>query len=85
MSHSLLYFSNPENWYLLAMLFQMQLSKSFAMILIGKNANLRFLKQIKSLPCNYISQAKSWMDSEIFTSLVECLDRLMIANRLESK
>ena len=35
------------------------------MYVIGKNANPRCFKHIKSLPCKYTNQAKSWMDSDI--------------------
>ena len=33
------------------------------------------LKGVKSLPCQYESQKKSWMDSEIFTNYIRKLDR----------
>ena len=46
---------------------------------IGKSANPRCFKHIKSLPCKYRSQKKSWMNSEIFTNWVKHLDRTMIA------
>ena len=45
------------------------------MLVIGKSKNPRCFKNVKSLPCTYKSQAKSWMDSEIFTDWVKQLDR----------
>ena len=36
------------------------------MFVIGKSKTPRCLKHIKNLPCNYKSQKKSWMDSQIF-------------------
>ena len=45
------------------------------LLVIGKRKNPRCFKNVKSLPCSYRSQAKSWMDSEIFTEWVRKLDR----------
>ena len=33
---------------------------------IGKSKTLRCFKNVKSLPCRYRSQPKSWMDSNLF-------------------
>ena len=33
---------------------------------IGKSAKERCLKKVKSLPCSYWSQVKSWMNSFVF-------------------
>ena len=49
------------------------------MCVIGKSTNPRYFKHIKSLPCKYTNQAKSWMDSDIFTRWLKELDRKMIA------
>ena len=45
------------------------------MLVIGKSKNPRCFQNVKSLRCTYKSQAKSWMDSEIFTDWVKQLDR----------
>ena len=55
------------------------LGEKLPMYVIGKSANPRCFKHIKSLPCKYANQAKSWMDSDIFTSWLKELDRKMIA------
>ena len=39
------------------------------LLVIGKSKNPRCFKNVKSLPCSYKSQAKSWMDSYIFTQV----------------
>ena len=49
------------------------------MLVIGKSADPRCFKHIKPLPCKYTNQAKSWMDSDIFTRWLKELDRKMIA------
>ena len=49
------------------------------MLVIGKSANPRCFKHIKSVPCKYTNQAKSSMDSDIFTRWLKELDRQMIA------
>ena len=55
------------------------LGEKLPMYVIGKSANPRCFKHIKSLPCKYANQAKSWMDSDIFTSWLKELVRKMIA------
>ena len=49
------------------------------LLLIGKSKNLRCFKNVKSLPCMYKAQEKSWMDSEIFTEWIKQLDRKFLA------
>ena len=55
------------------------LGEKLPMLAIGKSANPRCFKRIKSLPCKYTNQAKSWIDSDIFTRWLKELDREMIA------
>ena len=55
------------------------LGEKLPMYVIGKSANPRCFKHIKSLPCKHANQAKRWMDSNIFTSWLKELDRKMIA------
>ena len=43
------------------------LGEKLPIYVIGKSANPGCFKHIKSLPCKYTNQAKSWMDSDIFT------------------
>ena len=45
------------------------------MFVIWKSKNARFFKNVKHLPCEYKSQKKSWMNSEIFEEWVRKLDR----------
>ena len=45
------------------------------MFVIGKSKNPRCFKGIKSFPCRYRSQPKSWMCSELFEEWVRELDR----------
>ena len=56
----------------------MHWAKNFLCMLL-ESANPRCFKHIKSLPCKYTNQAKSWMDSDIFTRWLKELDRKMIA------
>ena len=44
------------------------------MLLIGKAEKPRCFKGVRNLPCQYKSQKKSWMDSEIFSDYVRRLD-----------
>ena len=55
------------------------LGEKLPMYVIGKSANPRCFKHIKSLPCKCTNQEKSWMDSDIFTRWLKELDRKMIA------
>ena len=41
---------------------------------IGKSKRPRCFKNLKSLPCQYTAQKKSWMDSEIFEDWVRKID-----------
>ena len=45
------------------------------MFVIWKSKNLRSFKNVKHLPCQYKSQRKSWINSEIFEEWVRKLDR----------
>ena len=45
------------------------------MFIIGKSKKLRCFKNVKHLPCEYKSQKKSWMNSEIFEEWVRKIDR----------
>ena len=45
------------------------------MFVIWKSKNLRCFKNIKHLPCEYISKKKSWMNNEIFEEWVRKLNR----------
>ena len=42
---------------------------------IGKSKRPRCFKNVKSLPCQYTAQKKSWMDSQIFEDWVRKIDR----------
>ena len=44
------------------------------MFAIGKSKNPRCFKHVKTLPCRYSSQSKSWMDSTLFEEWVRELD-----------
>ena len=44
------------------------------MFVIWKSKNLRYFKNVKHLPCEYKSQKKSWMNSEISEEWVHKLD-----------
>ena len=44
------------------------------MFVIGKSKNPRCFKNVRSLPCRYRSQRKSWMDSALFEEWVRELD-----------
>lgn len=50
------------------------------MLVIGKSKNPRCFKNVKHLPCEYKSQKKSWMNSEIFEDWLRKLDRKFRAN-----
>ncbi|XP_057305268.1 tigger transposable element-derived protein 4-like [Hydractinia symbiolongicarpus] len=45
------------------------------MFVIGKSAKPRCFKGVKTLPCRYRSQKKSWMSGELFEEWVRELDR----------
>ena len=44
------------------------------MFVIGKSKNPRCFKSVRSLPCQYRSQRKSWMDSALFEESARELD-----------
>ena len=50
------------------------------MFVIWKSKNPRCFKNVKHLPCEYKSQKKSWMNSEIFEEWVRKLDRTFRAD-----
>ena len=50
------------------------------MFVIWKSKNPRCFKNVKHLPCEYKSQKKSWMNSEIFEEWVRKLDRRFLAD-----
>ena len=52
------------------------IGEKLLMFVIGKYKTPRCFKHIKSLPCKYKSQKKSWMDSQIFEEWVCKLDRV---------
>ena len=43
---------------------------------IGKSAKPRYFKNVKSLPCRYRSQVKSWLNSFFFDVWVKELDKM---------
>ena len=45
------------------------------MFAAGKSKNPRCFKGVKSIPCRYCAQAKSWMSSELFEEWIKELDR----------
>ena len=45
------------------------------MFVIGKSVNPRCFKGVKTLPCRYRAQKKSWMSGELFEDWVRELDR----------
>ncbi|XP_057299424.1 tigger transposable element-derived protein 4-like [Hydractinia symbiolongicarpus] len=51
------------------------LGERLPMFVIGKSANPRCFKGVKTLPCRYRSQKKSWMSGELFEEWVRELDR----------
>ena len=54
------------------------IGEKLPMLVIGKSKSPRCFKGVKSLPCQYKAQQKSWMDSEIFTEYVRKLDALFL-------
>ena len=55
-------------------------AEKLPMFVIWKSKNPRCFKNVKHLPCEYKSQKKSWMNSEIFEEWVRKLDRKFRAN-----
>ena len=51
------------------------LGERLPMFVIGKSAKPRCFKGVKTLPCRYRSQKKSWMSGELFEEWVRELDR----------
>ena len=52
------------------------IGEKLPMLVIGKSKIPRCFKGVKSFPCQYKAQKKSWMDSEIFTDYVRKLDAM---------
>ena len=46
------------------------IGEKLPMFIIGKSQKPRYFKHIKSLPCRYHAQKKSWMNSELFEEWV---------------
>ena len=46
------------------------IGEKLPMFVIGKSQKPRFFKHIKSLPCRYRAQKKSWINSELFEEWV---------------
>lgn len=53
------------------------LGEKLPIFVIGKSHKPRCFKNIKSLPCEYKSQNKAWMDSILFTAWVKKIDGRM--------
>ena len=51
------------------------IEEKFPMFVIGKSQKPRCFKHIKSLPCRYRAQKKSWMNSELFEEWVKEQDK----------
>ena len=49
--------------------------KKLPIFVIGKSAKPRCFENVKSLPCYYQSQVKSWMNSFIFDKWIKELDK----------
>ena len=52
------------------------IAEKLPMFVIGKSKTPRCFKHLKSLPCKYKPQKKSWMGSQIFEEWVRELDRI---------
>ncbi|GFN87424.1 tigger transposable element-derived protein 6 [Plakobranchus ocellatus] len=50
-------------------------TEKLPLLVIGKSANPRCFKNVKSLPVEYISNSKAWMTSSIFETWIRKLDR----------
>ena len=59
----------------------MDSSDKLPLLVIGKAANPRCFKNVKSLPVQYHANRKTWMTSEIFVSWVKEIDKKMKKNR----
>ena len=53
--------------------------KKLSSFMIEKSVKPRCFSGVKSLPCRYRSQKKSWMDGDFFTEWVKELDRKFAA------
>ena len=69
---SLVYFTNKVR--LTGLAAGNEVRKKLPMLVIGKAEKPRCFKGVKSLPCLYKSQTKSWMDSEFFSDYARGLD-----------
>ena len=58
-------------------------SEKLPFLVIGKAKYLRCLKNVKSLPCMYKTQRKTWMDSEIFIDWIKQMDWKFITQDLK--
>ena len=54
--------------------------EKLSMFVIWKSKNPRCFKNVKHLPCEYKSQKKSWMNSEIFEEWIRKLDRKFLTD-----
>ncbi|GFT03195.1 tigger transposable element-derived protein 6 [Trichonephila clavipes] len=46
------------------------------LVVIGKSRSPRCFKNVRSLPCNYLSQARSWMTGDLFKNWIHQLDAI---------
>ena len=53
------------------------------MFVIGKAKKPRCFKNIKTLPCRYCAQKKSWMDSILFEEWVRDLNRKFVSQPMD--
>ena len=51
------------------------IGEKLPMFVIGKSQKPRCFKHIKSLPCHYLAQKKSWINSELFEEWVREQDK----------
>ncbi|GFS65725.1 tigger transposable element-derived protein 4 [Trichonephila clavipes] len=46
------------------------------LVVIGKSRSPRCFKNVRSLPCDYLSQARSWMTGDLFKNWIHQLDTI---------
>ncbi|GFU40003.1 tigger transposable element-derived protein 4 [Trichonephila clavipes] len=46
------------------------------LVVIGKSRSPRCFKNVRSLPCNYLSQARSWMTGDLFKNWIHQLNAI---------
>ena len=56
-------------------------TEKLKILLIGKSANPRVFRGVKSLPVDYYSNRRAWMTAEIFEKWLLKLDKKFIAER----